>query len=156
MVSDVILLEGPRPREINRTWNMHEATRGEGLSLRSIEIVTWRRCPAVYARIAACPQARRSRNSRRRYGWSCATLLSAETLESITRYSAVPPRYKERAAAGSNQQGSEGGGVVERIRHDARRLHRTIREGRDADTVENWLRRRAHASSRILITHHVS
>ena len=141
VISVVILLEGAAlPMEINRTWNMHEAT-------PPAQVMTYANAPPVYQRIAALPAG--TAITEFPFGdmaWELRYVYySAAHWKPITNgYSgSFPPRYQERAARlqhiAKDPEGAWAALKESGTTHIV--LHRNaFAKAADADTVENWLK----------------
>ena len=141
VISMLILLEGAAiPFEINRTWNMNEAT-------PPARVMPYAQAPPVYARISALPEG--SAVTEFPFGdgaWEIRYVYyAAAHWKPITNgYSGgFPPKYKERVAR------------LQRIAVDPEAAWQSLRDSgtthvvvhrnafaasRDADVVETWLR----------------
>lgn len=138
-----VLIEGAAvPFEINRTWNMHEAT-------PPARVMPYSQAPPVYARIASLPEG--SAITEFPFGdgaWEIRYLYySGAHWKPITNgYSGgFPPRYKERVAH-LQRVGVDPDAAWQSLRESGTThviVHRNaFAKSADADVIESWLRAR--------------
>lgn len=142
-IAFLVLLEGAAiPFEINRTWNMHEAT-------PPARVMPYSQVPPVYARIAALPEG--SVVTEFPFGdgaWEIRYVYyAAAHWKPITNgYSGgFPPRYKERVAH-LQRVGVDPDAAWQSLRESGT-THVVVHRGAfakpdDADVVEAWLKAR--------------